>query len=232
MNCTPINKFWMNFLTLFRSNLTHLKAESFNIHREWVQEGCPTSGPCFERKRSSYYLYKAEMRRKKRITAANKNEALGEKLLNKDYVSFWKDWKRASQVSCPPVNRIGDAVTEKEIASTFLRFFHQLYGNAETDAHTKLRQEFTAKFPGYFDAKSDDLISPYFLTWDDIIAISGKLKVGKSYNSFVTAEHLLHGSPKLMVHVHILFNAFIQHSFVPSHFFTWDNHPRCRGLFR
>ena len=48
--------------------------------------------------------------------------------------------------------------------------------------------------------------------------IAGKLKLGKSSNSFITAEHILYGSPKLMVHLHILFNAFLQHSIVPGDF--------------
>ena len=29
---------------------------------------------------------------------------------------------------------------------------------------------------------------------------------------------MLHGSPKLAAHLHLLFNAFLQHSFVPSDF--------------
>ena len=44
---------------------------------------------------------------------------------------------------------------------------------------------------------------------------TGKLKTGKSFNSFISAEHTLHGSPKLIIHPHLLFNAFLQHSFVP-----------------
>ena len=48
--------------------------------------------------------------------------------------------------------------------------------------------------------------------------IAGKLKTGKSTNSFLKAEHIMHGSPKLMIHIHLLFNAFIQHGFVPTDF--------------
>ena len=45
-----------------------------------------------------------------------------------------------------------------------------------------------------------------------------KLKTGKSSATFVKAEHILNGSPKLVVHLHILFNAMLQHGYVPSDF--------------
>ena len=50
------------------------------------------------------------------------------------------------------------------------------------------------------------------------MTIIGKLKKGKVTNSFFKAEHILNGSPKLVVHLHILFNALIQHGFVPTIF--------------
>ena len=84
--------------------------------------------------------------------------------------------------------------------------------------HRDLQREFAAKIPDYYNSSRDESISAFYLTWDDMITISGKLKVGKSSNTFLTAEHILHGSPKLAVHLHLLFNAFIQHSFVPIDF--------------
>ena len=48
-------------------------------------------------------------------------------------------------------------------------------------------------------------ISSWFLTWDDMSTIAGKLKEGKSSNTFITVEHIMYGSPKLMVHLHNLF---------------------------
>ena len=44
------------------------------------------------------------------------------------------------------------------------------------------------------------------------------LKTGKASASFVKAEHILYGSPRLAYHLHILFNAMIQHSYVPYEF--------------
>ena len=49
-----------------------------------------------------------------------------------------------------------------------------------------------------------------------MVTVIDKLKKGKSTNSFFKAEHILNGSPKLVVHLHLLFNSFIQHGFVPT----------------
>ena len=47
----------------------------------------------------------------------------------------------------------------------------------------------------------------------DLVA---KLKTGKSYVGLVKAEHILYGSPSLLIHLHILFNAMLQHGFIPT----------------
>ena len=53
-----------------------------------------------------------------------------------------------------------------------------------------------------------------------MLVVMSKLKLGKSSASFVKAEHLIYGSPKLAWHLHLLFNAMIQHSYVPVEFLS------------
>ena len=43
-----------------------------------------------------------------------------------------------------------------------------------------------------------------------------KLRVGKSYAGSIRTEHVFYGSPKLVIHLHLLFNAMLQHSFIPT----------------
>ena len=50
------------------------------------------------------------------------------------------------------------------------------------------------------------------------IFIVSRLKTGKATASFVKPEHIIYGSPKLIVHLHLLFNAILQHSYVPNEF--------------
>ena len=199
-------------------NLTQLKRDSVEAYDNWSCDGRPTSGPSFERKKDCHYRYKAELRRRRRLIAEEKSEALGNKLIDKDFNSFWRDWKRMSQSKSPHVNRVEDAICEPDIAGVFKSYFQEIYGKNDSAAHRSLRDEFGEKFPSYFNAGLNQSITPYLLTWNDMVIISGKLKAGKSSTSFITAEHILYGSTKLVVHLHILFNAFIQHSFVPNDF--------------
>ena len=198
--------------------LTSLKRDSVEAYDIWSRDGRPTSGPSFERKKHCHYKYKAELRRRRRVIAAERSEALGNNLMDKDFHNFWRGWKRISQSKSPHVNRIEDAICEPDIASVFKSYFQEIYGKNDSEAHQSLQDEFGKKFPEYFNAGCAHSITPYFLTWNDMIIIAGKLKEGKSSASFITAEHILHGSPKLVIHLHILFNAFIQHSFVPNDF--------------
>ena len=203
--------FWSDTLTQF-------KQESVEAYDDWQLHGHPSSGPIFEKKKSSHYRYKAELRRQQRLSAAKKSDEMSSNLLDKNFTSFWKTWRRVSQAHTPPVNRIGDAVTEPSIAAVFKSYFQEIYGQDQTAAHVNLKRKFEERFPDYASARLNESISPYFLTWDDMIVITGKLKEGKRTNSSITAEHILYGSPKLIVHLHLLFNAFIQHGFVPTTF--------------
>ena len=198
--------------------LTRLKQESVSAFEAWKSGGKPSHGPIFEHKKHCHYAFKAELRRQRRLFAAGKSEALGDHLESKNFTSFWRDWKRVAQVKSPPVNRIGDAITEPDIASAFQSFFQEIYGVNETDSLRALQGEFNGKFPQYFSSRRNNSISPYLLSWDDMILITGKLREGKRSNSHLTAEHILHGSPKFITHLHILFNALIIHGMVPSDF--------------
>ena len=84
--------------------LTQLKDDSVTCSSDWVAKSRPLSGPTFERKKSIHFLYKAEIRRQKRLRAAVKSGTLEQNLLDRDYNSFQRDWKRVTQVRCPLVN--------------------------------------------------------------------------------------------------------------------------------
>ena len=58
-------------------------------------------------------------------------------------------------------------------------------------------------------------ISGFMFTWDDMCQAVGKLKTDKAFAGQFKSEHLLHGSPKLIVHLQILYNALLQHCYVP-----------------
>ena len=70
----------------------------------------------------------------------------------------------------------------------------------------------------YSSKHANDSINHLYLSWNDVLDVLSKLKAGKSSASFIKAEHIMYGSPKLAGHLHLLFNAMIQHSYVPFEF--------------
>ena len=69
-----------------------------------------------------------------------------------------------------------------------------------------------------FCKNSSDDVLPYLFNWDDMMAMKSKLKCHKSTSTFLKAEHLLFGSLTLFVHMQLLFNSMLLHSYVPHEF--------------
>ena len=88
----------------------------------------------------------------------------------------------------------------------------------DSPSHEALKSEFSAHFETYSHAHSNDSIGPHFLSWANMVEVVGKLKLGKSSSGFIKPEHVFHGSTKLTLHLHLLFNAMIQHGIVPNEF--------------
>ena len=83
---------------------------------------------------------------------------------------------------------------------------------------TKLHNEFKVLYDVYKSEHANDSIDSVYLSWAEMIDVLSTLETGKSTASFLKAEHILYGSPQLSYHIHILFNAMIQHCFAPHNF--------------
>ena len=73
---------------------------------------------------------------------------------------------------------------------------------------------FQTKYATYTRDHISDSIAPSYLSWAYMVEIMGKLKLGKSSSGRIRPEHVLHGSTKLVLHLHLLYNAMIQHGMV------------------
>ena len=107
---------------------------------------------------------------------------------------------------------------EKGIAGAFQRHFQNVYSNHDSPLHELLWSEFQDKFATYVHDHIYDSISPCYLSWADMEAVIGKLKIGKSSSGQIKPEHIFHGCTKLVFHLHFLFNAMIQHGVVVDDF--------------
>ena len=81
-----------------------------------------------------------------------------------------------------------------------------------------LKTHFDNSYSSYITDHINDIITPYLLTWPDMIDLVSKVKPGKAASGSIKPEHLLHGSPELLCHFHLLFNGLIQHGYVPAEF--------------
>ena len=116
------------------------------------------------------------------------------------------------------VTRINGETDEGGIASAFAGYFESVYSGSDTPEHLALKDEFLQSFSDYRDLHIDDSILPFYLSWNEMVDIAGKIKIGKSSSGLCRPEHILNGCPELLAHFHILFNGMIQHGFVPTEF--------------
>ena len=142
---------------------------------------------------------------------------LSDNLLSRDSDKFWKNWNRInslhSDVSC-----VDGHFRHIDIANTFASTFSTVYGDYDRTAESKLADRFNEQYEKYADVHKDDDISPYFISWSEFLLCISKIKMGKATGSFVKPQHVFHGPPLLSIHLHLLFNSFIQHEYVPTDF--------------
>ena len=139
-------------------------------------------------------------------------------LLNGNSNRFWKSWQAVHGKRDDGATWINGKLGNKEVADEFAMGFRAIYDEANSDQAKLLSRNFQSLYRNYLGSHLTDDISGQYLSWDNMVAVMSKLEAGKASGSFIKAEHILHGSPQLTIHLHLLFNAMIQHGYVPSEF--------------
>ena len=101
---------------------------------------------------------------------------------------------------------------------SFADSFRNVCETRDTERAMLLGTKFRAMYRSYADDHADDSLESVYLSWRDMLDVVSKLKTGKASALFLKAEHLLCGPPKLVHHIHLLFNAMIQHCYFPCEF--------------
>ena len=198
--------------------ITELKQRSIDCCRLWRSSGSPKNGPIFNCKKDCTLNYKRAIRQAKREHAENVNNKLHENLASHDSDSFWKTWRNQNKQIDSLVTRVDGETSQEGIAGAFRNHFRRVYSDHNTPAHESLRDEFRRLFSLYYDDHINDSLGPCYLSWSDMTVILGKLKTGKSSAGSIRPEHIFHGSTKLALHLHLLFNSMIQHGIVVGDF--------------
>ena len=196
--------------------LSILKNQSYQSHKAWLDTNKPTRGSVYDSYISARLNYRRKLRQEKAAKLKQANDKMYENLIEKDYVNFWRSFNSLAQSSEPLPPQIDGITGNNGIADRFSDVFSDIYKKNDATSHNRLKQEFESVFPAYLASHVNDDISHFFFSWQDMVDMLSKLKPGKSYSGFIKAEHILNGTPKLAIHLHILFNAMLQHSYIPT----------------
>ena len=198
--------------------ISELKRKSIACCNEWKAQGRPSVGDIYLCKKRCSLAYKKAVKLAQKEHNAKVNSDLHDHLTSLNNDAFWKLWRNQNKERDSLVTRVDGETCEKNIACAFQTHFQRVYSNNETPAHLSLRNEFYEKFSTYYRSHVHDSIAPYFLSWDDMVEVMRKVDVNKSSSGSVRPEHVLYGSEKLTLHLHLLFNSMIQHGIVVEDF--------------
>ena len=199
-------------------DLTNLKRASYDAFSMWHDAGRPSSGVVYDLKRSTSCRYKYEVKKAKKLFDQGRSNALHNELANNNGTKFWKAWKGLHGKQDDGAVRINGKIDDTDIANEFAASFKRIYDEASSDQARQLTREFHTLYDDYTAAHVLDDISTNYLSWDNMVTVIARLQPGKSSGSSIKAEHILNGCPQLTIHLHLLFNSMIQHSYVPSEF--------------
>ena len=204
--------------SFWNEELSELKQNSIDCNNYWKSLNCPKSGPFFECRKKCHYRYKSAVRKQKKLSDKRQTNALHANLMSNSGTAFWNTWKSMNKSRDPIVTRVNGEIDEKNISNTFADYFESVYSGSDSHEHVAMKDTFLLGFSQYNSLHIDDSISPFLLTWDEMIDIANKIEVGKSAAGSCKPEHILYGCPELLAHLHLLFNGMLQHGFVPTEF--------------
>ena len=202
----------------WNDELTKLKNASLDASILWRDSGRPSSGLVFNMKKEAHYRYKCAVRRARKLFDQDRSNKIHESLINGFSRDFWKRWQNIHGKSDSGSSRINGKTGSNDIANEFATNFKRVYDEANSDRARQLSREFSTAYSTYANDHISDDLFPHYLSWDTMVQVMSKLQAGKASGSTIKPEHILHGSPQLVVHLHLLFNSLIQHGYVPSEF--------------
>jgi len=197
--------------------LDRLKQECIEATNLWWQFGCPRAGDINSCRIRAKLKYKNAVK----LVAQNADACLNDKLLDfkcsKDTISFWKAWrKRFCMSKLKPAQTVNGKFGNNNIIDEFSTFYKNIYvpNSPCSDDQFACRVESWLQQSTYLanDANAS------FITVNLLYDCIESLKLQKAGHNGVTSEHIVFGGNDLAVHLCLLFNSMLRHSFVPSDF--------------
>ena len=216
-DCSLPRKQHGNNSSFWTPELSDLKKRSIESCDLWKLAGCPKSGLLFHEKCRTRMEYRAAIRHAKRNFDAEKVDSLYNDLSSRNNDSFWRRYN-AMNGDNSNVNRIDGFIDNTHIANSFKKTFSKVYSSVDEESSKNLTSRFHCSYQTYSNLHSHDDLGPFYFSWADMLSALSKIKLGKATADFVRGQHILLGSPKLAIHLNILYNGLLQHSYIPQDF--------------
>ena len=208
--CGKAKHFWTH-------ELSTLKTKSKDACDLWNLSGRPRDGPIYAEKNAATLQYKRALRKAKNDSDSSVSDSLCNAFMSRNPDKFWKSWNTFSskdtEVSC-----VDGFINHGDIANSFAKTFSNVFQGTNSVAETELRNKFQTSYSAYSLEHQADNLHPHYISWSEFLSCISDISTGKASGGFVKPYHVLHGSPSLALHLHLLFNAFIQHAYVPHEF--------------
>ena len=201
--------------------LSELRDKSIEIHAIWISAGRPRQGPTNDERLRIRAAYKRAIRAAQRAPKQKAWDRLHTSLAANNTDTFWKTWRKVynkNKSHLPPV--VEGCSSGVDIANCFKNSFQKNSIPNNSENVERLNQRFASQYNAYVDSHNTacDCKSVY-ITPTQLMDALLNMKTGKSADGEgIFAEHL-HYAPLLMFkRLSSMFNAMLNHSFVPHQF--------------
>jgi len=199
-------------------DLDELKQQCNDICNLWKDIGCPRNGLINAERLKCKYKYKQAIKEAAFNADRSLNDDLFNHLCTKDDVSFWKAWrKRFCANNVAPTTVLNGKCGVNAIVHEFTCYYSSIFKPNTADADEKFRDEVEYRLTNDFSSVPDTSVP--LIDVSCLLDHMAKLKRGKTAGiDGIVNEHILFGGDCLAVHLSLLFNAMVRHSFVPTEF--------------
>jgi len=188
-------------------------AEKHDISRQaflnWVYDGKPKCGPSFQHMYTSRAAFKQALRYCKRNKEQLQADALAHSHKNMDAKHFWKKIsKTANYKATTHVNKIGNAVGEKNISCLWYDYFYNLYNSVPDNGDRDVFMDACSTANG----NDVECISVY-----EVKNAIDRLKTAKSAGpNGLFSESFTNSGVKLWIHLSLFYTFCFRHGYLPE----------------
>ena len=203
------------------SALSDLKKQSQEIHKLWIEEGKPRSGPTNAERIRIRSFYKRSIREAQRLPRQDAWNKIHTSMENDDKNGFWNSWRSLYNKHNSQFAPVVEGCSSKAaIADAFRQSFQANSKPNNDNKVNELNERFASRYEQYDAIHNNNCTcSDYKASLKGVIDAICSMQSGKCADEEnVQAEHFKFSSLNFLERLTILFNAMLTHSYVPHQF--------------